>query len=107
MIAELPDEEILEYLLSSDFIENYKPEEYKYLLHKFRYFYRILHGNHTRIKGDKEFEIRQLKDTIESVRNQITAEQIKSAQLQDTIDLSKKERKLTWKERWSGKIKHF
>jgi hypothetical protein len=99
---------LLDYILYLNYlILNYYKLKYKYLLHKFRYFYRILHGNHTRIKGDKEFEIRQLKDTIESMRNQITAEQIKSAQLQDTIDLSKKERKLTWKERWSGKIKHF
>lgn len=106
-MQELTDEQMIEYLLSSDFIENYKPEEYKFLLHKFRYFYRILHGNHTRIKGDLEFEIKQLNLQIEDAKKQIDAEQIKSASLQNTIDLSKKERKLTWKERLSGKIKPF
>ena len=107
MIVELSDAEILEYLMTSDFIENYKPEEYKYLLHKFRYLYRVLHGNYNRSKGDSELEIKHLKECIDGMKLQITNEQIKSAQLQDAIDLSKKERKLSWKERFSGKIKQF
>jgi len=107
MINELTDEQILEYLMTSDFIENYKPEEYKFLLHKFRYFYRILHGNHNRIKYDNEFNESQLKLEIDSLKKRLTNEQIKSADLQNQIDLSKVERKLTWKERWIGKIKQF
>ena len=107
MITELTDDEILEYLMTSEFIENHKPEEYKYLLHKFRYFYRILHGNNSRLKGDRDLENRHLRESIEGMKTQLTIEQTKSAQLQDTIDLSKKERKLTWSERFSGKIKQF
>ena len=41
-MKELNDDDILEYLMTSDFIENHNPEEYKFLLHKFRFFYRIL-----------------------------------------------------------------
>jgi lantibiotic modifying enzyme len=104
MINELTDEQILEYLMTAEFIENYKPEEYKFLLHKFRYFYRILHGNHTRIKSDNEFSESQLKSEIESIRKQLTEEQTKSSDLRNQIDLSMKSRKLTWKERWDGKI---
>jgi len=107
MINELTDEQILEYLLTSEFIENYKPEEYKFLLHKFRYFYRILHGKNTRIKSDVEFEFRNLNLEIDSLKNQLYQEQVKNAKLQDTIDLSIKERHLTWKERWDGKIRQF
>ena len=107
MINELTDEQFLEYLMTSEFIENYKPEEYKFLLHKFRYFYRILHGNHTRIKSENEFTKEQLISEVESLKNLLKNEQIKSAQLQDKIDLSIKERKLTWKERWDGKIEQF
>jgi len=106
-MQELSDEQLLEYLMTSEFIENYKPEEYKFLLHKFRYFYRILHGNHSRIKGDSEFMIKQLQEQIKSLSDQVLQEQIKSTQLQDKIDLSKKERVLTWKERWKGKINPF
>jgi lantibiotic modifying enzyme len=107
MINELTDEQILEYLMTAEFIENYKPEEYKFLLHKFRYFYRILHGNHTRIKSDNEFSESQLKSEIESIRKQLTEEQTKSSDLRNQIDLSMKSRKLTWKERWDGKINQF
>jgi hypothetical protein len=107
MINELTDDQILEYLMTSEFIENYKPEEYKFLLHKFRYFYRILHGNHTRIKSDLEFESKHLKLEIDCLKNQFYQEQVKTTELQDKIDLSTKERNLTWKERWSGKIKKF
>jgi len=107
MIGELTDEQILEYLMTSDFIENYSPEEYKFLLSKFKYFYRILHGRYTLEKGQKDFQIEELNKVIESMKKLIEQEQIKSAQLQDKIDLSAKERKLTWKERWDGKIKQF
>lgn len=107
MINELTDEEFLEYLMTSEFIENYKPEEYKFLLHKFRYFYRILHGNHTRLKSDNQYSESQLKLEIADLKKQIQLEQVKSADLQNQIDLSKKERKLTWKERMNGKIKQF
>jgi hypothetical protein len=107
MIGELTDEQILEYLMTSDYIENYSPEEYKFLLSKFKYFYRILHGRYTLDKSQKDFKIEELNKTIESMSKIIEQEQIKSTQLQDKIDLSTKERKLTWKERWDGKINQF
>ena len=43
MISELKDEEIMEFLMTSEFEDDYKPEELKYLLVKFRYFYRTLY----------------------------------------------------------------
>ena len=78
-----------------------------FLLIKFRYFYRILHGKYTLNKSDSELEIKNLKLELESMRKSILSEQIKSAELQNQIDLSLKERKLTWKERWNGKIRKF
>lgn len=107
MIAELSDEEILEYLMTSDFIENYNPDEYKFLLHKFRYYYRILHGNFSRTKGDLEFRIINLEKEISILNNEINKEQSKSADLQNQIDMSKKERQLSFKERLSGKTKNI
>ena len=46
MISELRDEEILDFLMTSDFEQEYKPEEFKYLLMKWRFFYRILNGRY-------------------------------------------------------------
>jgi hypothetical protein len=107
MVKELTDEQILEYLMTSDFIENYSPEEYKLLLFKFRSFYKILYGKHKLYKDDKEFELKNLQSTIDGLRNSLTQEQVKSSNLQNSIDLLASERKLSWKERWEGKIKKF
>lgn len=104
MISELKDDEILEYLLTSDFIENYRPDDYKYLLYKFRNFYKILYGKHQNYKIEKEPLIKDLQLHIDALNKQIYDEQVKSAKLQDTIDQLKKPRKLTWKERISGNI---
>ena len=38
MISELTDEEILDFLMTSDFEDSYSPDELKYLLLKWRYF---------------------------------------------------------------------
>lgn len=103
-MKELTDDEILEYLMTSEFNENIKPEEFKFLLHKFRYFYRILHGNHTRIKGEYEVELKRLNDLIKSLNSKVSQETIRATDLQNKIDLSEKQRKLTWKERFFGKI---
>ena len=102
-IKELTDEEILDFLMISEFEANYSPEELKYLLLKWRYFYRFFNGKFERYKTDKEYENDQLKSQIDSLNKYKTTVEIKLAQSEDTIN-SMKNRKLTWKERWTGKI---
>ena len=58
MISELTDVEILDFLMTSDFEENFSPDELKYLLLKWRYFYRILHGKNERMQEAYEFEFK-------------------------------------------------
>ena len=106
-MIELKDEDLLENLMTSEFNEEYRPEEYKFLLHKFRYFYRIIQGNLSRLKSQIEVETRLNFEQIQGLNKIIDQEKIKNAELQNKIDLSSKERKLTWSERWSGKIKRF
>jgi hypothetical protein len=103
MISELKDDEILEFLMNSDLEGDYSPEELKYLIFKWRYFYRLLYGRSDRTKIDFEGRIRQLEDQIKISENNINLVKIEAAIKQDEID-SMKSRKLTWKERWSGKI---
>ena len=102
-IKELTDEEILEFLMTSEFEDSYSPEELKYLLHNWRYFYRFFNGKFERYKTDKEFENEQLKGQIELNANSIINLQVEVSNRDNTIDLMKN-RKLTWKERFSGKI---
>ena len=103
MILELKDEEILDFLMTSEFEENYKPEELKYLLHKFRYFHRVLSGKYDLIKTDSQAETKKLKEMLESKEFEINQILTENASLKDNIS-SLKNRKLTLKERVSGKI---
>jgi hypothetical protein len=103
MISELNDEEILDFLMTSEFEDNFKPEELKYLLVKFRYFYRLLNGRCEQLSNQKEFEIKKLneKNEISEDNKKILLSQISSMQ-NEILEL--KSRKLTLKERISGKI---
>ena len=102
-IKELTDEEILDFLMTSEFNENYSPEELKYLLKKWRYFYRLFNGRYERVRNDSEFEIETLKSEKMDLSLSILKLQVDVANRDNTID-SMKNRKLTWKERLSGKI---
>lgn len=102
-IKELLDDEILDFLMTSEFEDNYSPDELKYLLQKWRYFYRLFNGKFDRYKSDSEFTIESLMDQIKSLNNDRNIFQMKIAEKEDVIN-SLKNRKLTWKERFTGKI---
>ena len=103
MISELTDGEILDFLMTSDFENNYSPVELKYLLLKWRYFYRLSQGRLERTKIDAEGNIRLLESTITSLKVEKNILLSKITEGQNVID-SMKNRKLTLKERFSGKI---
>ena len=107
MISELHDEDILDLLMTSEFENSFSPTEYKFLLRKWRFFYRILHGRMERIKDDLTYKVDSLQENLESIKEQNYKIMVDGAQKQDQIDILKnvlKNRKLTWKERWTGKI---
>jgi uncharacterized coiled-coil protein SlyX len=103
MISELKDDEILEFLMTSDFEDDYSPTELKYLLVKWRYFYRLKQGNLERKTVDFEGQIQMLEDKIKAQEKEKINLQTQLADKQNVID-SMKNRNLTLKERWSGKI---
>ena len=103
MISELRDEEILDFLMTSEFEGDYSPEELKYLLIKWRYFYRLINGRLERVLTDNEGDVKKLNSNIESLNNKINNLLADSANKDNLIN-SMKERKLTLKERLSGKI---
>ena len=106
-MKELNDESLFEYLMTADFIENYRPDEWKFLLFKFRSFYKILRGNKERIENEKDYQIKILQNQLDGLKINLEREQIKSTDLQNKIDFSEKKRKLTWKERFKGEIERF
>jgi hypothetical protein len=103
MISELKDEDILEFLMTSDFEDDYSPTELKYLLIKWRYFYRLKSGSAERISVDLEGKVRVLEEKVKTQESENTNLLIKLANSQNVID-SMKNRNLNFKERWSGKI---
>lgn len=103
MISELNDEEILDLLMTSEFENNLSPMEFKFLLKKWKFFYRLLHGKLERTKDDLTYKVNTLNEDVEGLKNQNYKIMVENAQKQDQINILKN-RKLTWKERWTGKI---
>ena len=102
-INELNDEEILNFLMVSDFEQPYSPEELKYLLVKWRYFHRLFQGRNEQTKMKLEDNIKQLQDELDVKKQNEFDLQVKLAKKDDLIT-TMKNRKLTLKERFSGKI---
>lgn len=103
MISELRDEEILEFLMTSEFEGDYSPEELKYLLIKWRYFYRLVNGRLERVSTDSEGTIKKMKSEIDLLNNKINNFS-KEINNKDDLINSLMNRKLTLMERISGKI---
>jgi len=103
MISELNDEQILDLLMTSEFEVDLSPTEFKFLLRKWRYFYRLLHGRLERDKDDFEFKIKNLEVNIHSMNEDNYKLLVENAKKDDFID-QMKNRKLSFKERLTGKI---
>jgi len=104
MAIEIKEDDLFQYLMNSDFHEEYSPEEYKFLLNKWRYYYRILYGQHSRLKDDLDFKIEDLEIEKEKCKNIVETANARVSSIQKKLD-DLYERKLTWKERFEGKLK--
>jgi hypothetical protein len=102
-ISELNDEDILNFLMTSDFEGDYSPEELKYLLVKWRYFFRLFQGRSEQSKMNLEDKILKIEEKLEIKNKSEFDLQVTLAKKEDLIS-SIKNRNLTFKERWTGKI---
>lgn len=103
-ISELNDSEILDFLMTSEYEEEFKQEEMKYFLTKWRYFYRILHGRN-KITND-ELEVLTINNKKDLVFKDVEINKLKKERDKKERDLKNlKDRKLTFMERWTGRIK--
>lgn len=103
MISELNDEQILDLLMTSEFEVDLSPSEFKFLLKKWRYFYRLLHGRMERTTDDLRFDINSKNGEISNLKQEVYNLLVDNANKDNTIHLLKN-RKLSFKERWTGKI---
>ena len=99
------DEKILDYLMSSDYEENLSPEDLKFLLFKFKYYYRIVSGRTNNLVAEREQVINQLILSIEQKEIELKnlIQQNYSIKLEYDMLINKK---LTLKERFFGKIQN-
>lgn len=103
MISELNDEQILDLLMTSEFEVDLSPSEFKFLLKKWRYFYRLLHGRMERTTDDLRFDLNSKNGEISNLKQEVYNLLVDNANKDNTIHLMKN-RKLSLKERWTGKI---
>ena len=103
MISKLNDEDALDMLMTSEFEEKQSPMEYKAMLLKWRYFYRILFSRMERIRDDRDFEISKLRELLGSSEAKAFRYEALSVQRQELLN-QMRGRKLSWKERITGKI---
>jgi hypothetical protein len=103
MINNLTEQDIMDYLMTSEFEEGLTPEEFKLLLFKFRNFYRVLNGKSDLLKTELEGKIREMKEVKSSHSRQLTTLMMEKASIEDQCN-SLKNRPLSWRERWTGKI---
>ena len=103
MVNNLTEEDILHYLMTSDFTEGLTPDEFKFLLTKFRNFYRVSNGKNELLKNEMEMKIKEINDMKLSNQNAISLILSEKSIVENDYHLLQN-RKLSWKERWSGKI---
>ena len=94
----LKDSDLIHILLTSEFDDVQKKEDFKYLLFRFREFYRILHSKLGVKSGEVDSLNREYQDKIKRLEEKIYSLEVKNASLQDTIDLSlPKKKPKRWK----------
>jgi NADH dehydrogenase/NADH:ubiquinone oxidoreductase subunit G len=102
----LSEEEILNYLMTSDFNEGLTPDELIFLLCKFRNFYRISYGKNENMKVELEGKKREVEE-FRTVKNKEVEkylfEKIEAERKLERLEKVLK-RKLTLNERFFGKI---
>ena len=104
MAVEIKEDDLFQYLMNSDFHEEYSPDEYKFLLNKWRYYYRLLHGQHSRLKDDLDVKLLDLEKDKKDCQKVVENSKQQVSEIKDKYN-GLVLRDLTFRERIYGKIK--
>jgi hypothetical protein len=102
-VQEFSETDILNYLMSSEFNEGLSPDEFKFLLYKFRYNYRLIYAKNESMSTKLEKALMDLgatKFNFEKNINNLNSEKVEAEKKFEVL----KNRKLSWRERIKGKI---
>jgi len=97
------NDEILEYLMTSDFNEELNKSELKALLIKFREFYRYMYSVKDNKVIDRDFKIKNFEQEITFMKEEVIRLKFRKSELENERKLLKR-RKLTFMERIRGKL---
>lgn len=97
------NDEILEYLMTSDFDEELNKSELKALLIKFREFYRYMYSVKDNKVIDRDFKIKKIEQEITFMKKEIIKLNFNNSELENEKNLLKR-RKLSFMERIRGKL---
>jgi hypothetical protein len=97
------NDEILEYLMTSDFDEELNKSELKALLIKFREFYRYMYSVKDNKVIDLDFKIKKFEQEITFMKKEIIKLNFNNSELENEKNLLKR-RKLSFMERIRGKL---
>jgi len=97
-MSNLSEAEILDYLMTSDFNEGLTKEECRFLLLKFRYYYRVIFSQ----KDSQKWVIDTNNQQISELTSEIETINRKLKELEEKLK-NEENRQLTWKERIKGK----
>jgi hypothetical protein len=97
------NDEILEYLMTSDFNEELNKSELKALLIKFREFYRYMYSVKDNKVIDRDFKIKNFEQEITFMKEEVVRLKSIKSELENEKNLLKR-RKLSFMERIRGKL---
>lgn len=95
-MKDIKDDKIFEILMTSEFSDGYRSDDFIFLLKKFRDFYRVLHSRTTHLTSDIESMRKEHRDSLNRLETEVYNLKIDNASLRNKIDLSpvKKKNKL-------------
>ena len=103
MFKNLSEQEVLDYLMTSDFNEGLTPDEYRLLLFQFRNFFRIISGKNELLKTELSGRDRVMDDLKRDFEKRFNETLTEKANVENKL-MFNNNRKLSLKERWTGKL---
>jgi hypothetical protein len=102
------DNELINYLLTSEFDDSELTHDMlRFLLLKFKSFYRIQYGRNQILKDDLEIKTRNSNEEITFLKKKLEESNKEKELVKKEFDIltnSLKYRRLTFKERWKGRL---
>jgi hypothetical protein len=104
MSSILENEEVLDELMTSDFHEDLKPDQWRSYIMNFRKYYKLMYSKYKRLSEDVEVKDREQSMEVNMLIRTIDEMRLKVHDLEhDNLTLGQK-RRLTFKERFTGWI---